>query len=169
MIGYFVARYWPHILIVAISATIVAVIGHAVWTWGYDTRDASAQGEIAKLKVQHAIEYADKADEALRETNRRYEAVGEAATAYERGKKDAEKASAGVVSGLLADKRRLHHEIGALYTERLSRDSAAAGELGPEAQRGAARLGAVVRVAAEQDAQIRALQEAYEALRRPAP
>lgn len=162
-------RYWPRALIAVCLLAIAWVIGSGLYQWGYDTRDASAQGEIAKLKVKHAIEYADKADEALRETNRRTEAVGEAATAYERGKKDAEKASAGVVSGLLADKRRLHHEIGALHTERLSRDSTAPGELSAEAQRGAARLGAVVRVVAEQDAQIRGLQQAYEALRRPAP
>lgn len=167
-----IARYLPHILIGLVLAAILGVVGHAVWTWGYDTRDASAQKEArerAEAQVVQALEYADAVDAAARESSRRVEAVAEAGLAYERGKEDAQKASAAVVAGLLGDKRRLHHEIAALATERLSRDSATAGELGTEAQRGAARLGAVVRVVAEQDAQIRGLQEAYEALRRPAP
>lgn len=158
------------------AAVVLAAICAAAWA-GWEWRDRSADAEIATLVAQHATELAGH-ERAARE-------AGERARAAERARAEdlaaiAEQSEVRIreiqseADALAADLRagnvRLRqHWQGAIATCGVSRDSAAALAAEREAElreQGAADL---VRLAAEADAQVRALQEAYEAMRRPAP
>jgi FtsZ-interacting cell division protein ZipA len=161
-----IARYLPHILIVAVLATIVAVVGHAVWTWGYDTANVRAEkiiGDFAKAEAEAQAK-------ARAEEQAKAAAVAKAAEEYERGKADAQAKADRVVADLRAGTVRLRqHWQAAVATCDVSRDSAAALAAEREAELRAESAARIVRIGAEADAKVRALQDAYEALRRPAP
>jgi len=155
---------------------VLAAICGAAWA-GWEWRDRSADLESAEMRAdaeRKLAEYARAESELqarYRQAERdRVEAVSRAAQEYERGKADAQAKAESVVADLRAGNLRLRqHWQGAVATCDLSRDSAAALAAEREAQlreQGAADL---VRLAAEADARIRAIQEAYEAMRRPAP
>jgi hypothetical protein len=152
-------------LVAALSAWLAFGVGKA----DGDKRANKAELALSHVQRDAAQQVASAEAKYRRVEQARTEAVNQAANEYERGLQDGKARADVVIAGLVDGTRRLRHEIAAYATERLSRDSAAPGELSEEALRGAESLGAVVRVVAEQDAQIRGLQDAYEALRRPAP
>jgi phosphotransacetylase len=137
----------------------------AIWQAGYDAANVRAEQVIREF-----AEAERNALQAAREIEqRRVNDLAALSRKHQQEIEDAQARADRIADELRAGNRRLRHEIAAYATERLSRDSAAAGELSEDAERGAAYLAAVVRVAAESDAQVRGLIEAYEALRKPAP
>lgn len=158
------------------AAVVLAAILGAGWAgWEWRDRSADIEAAEARAKAEKIIGDFAKAEAELQAKYRkaeqaRTEAVAEAASQYNKGVSDAQAKSAAVVADLRAGNVRLRqHWQGAIATCDLSRDSAAALAAEREAElreQGAADL---VRLAAEADAQVRALQEAYEAMRRPAP
>ena len=169
MIGYFVARYWPHILGVLIYTAIVGLIGHAVGEWQGNKRAAKAELALSHMERDTAYQLAEAEAKARQVEQRRVADLAELAAKHEKELQDAQARSDRVVDGLRAGTVRLRREIAAYATERLSRDSTAPAELSPAAERGAEHLSRVVRIGAVCDAPQAALIEAYEALRRPAP
>lgn len=158
------------------AAVVLAAILGAGWA-GWEWRDRSADIEAAEARV--------KAEKVIGEFHKAEREASERARLAERARVDGLAAIAeqsevrireiqseadAVVADLRAGNVRLRqHWQGAIATCDLSRDSAAALAAEREAElreQGAADL---VRLAAEADAQVRALQEAYEAMRRPAP
>lgn len=161
-----IARYLPHILIGLVLAAILGVVGHAVYTWGYDTANVRAEKIIADFAKAEAEAQA-KAREIER---RRVESIAEieAKHASELGRIESEVET--LVSDLRAGTVRLRqHWQAAVATCDVSRDSAAALAAEREAELRAESAARIVRIGAEADAKVRALQDAYEALRRPAP
>lgn len=170
MIGYFVARYWPHILIVAISATIVAVIAYSIGAASGDRRAAKAELALSHMERDAAYQLAEEQAKARALERAKAAAVAKVAEEYEREKADAQAKSEAVVAGLRAGTVRLRqHWQAAVATCDVSRDSATARHADEIAQLRAESAARIIRVGAEADAQVKALQEAYEALRRPAP
>ena len=170
MIAYFVARYWPHILGVLIYTAIVGLIGHAVGEWQGNKRAAKAELALSHLERDSAYRLAEEQAKARAEEQAKAAAVAKVAEQYEREKADAQAKSEAVVAGLRAGTVRLRqHWQAAVATCELSAGSAAARHADEITQLRAESAARIVRLGAEADAQVRALQEAYEALRRPAP
>lgn len=165
--SYLVARYWPHILGVLIYTAIVGLVGHAVGERHGNRRAAKAELALSHVQRDAAQQVAMAEAKARATEQRRVEDLAELAAKHEKELQDAQVRSDRVVADLRAGNLRLRqHWQGAIATCDLSRDSAAAIAAEREAElreQGAADL---VRLAAEADAQVRALQEAYEALRR---
>lgn len=154
---------------------LAAILG-AGWA-GWEWRDRSADAEMATLVAQHATEMAGhertarEASERARLAERaRVDGLAAIAEQSEVRIREIQSKADALAAGLRAGNVRLRqHWQGAIATCDLSRDTAAALAAEREAElreQGAADL---VRLAAEADAQVRALQEAYEAMRRPAP
>ena len=169
MIGYFVARYWPHILGVLIYTAIVGLIGHAVGEWQGNGRAAKAELALSHAERDWAYQLAEAEAKAREVEQRRVADLADLAAKHEKELQNAQVRSDRLVADLRAGTVRLRREIAAYATERLSRDSAAPAELSPEAERGAELVAAAIGVGASCDAQVMALQDAYESLRRPAP
>lgn len=167
---YLLARFWPHILIVVFYTAIVGVLGHAVGEWQGERRANKAELALAHVQRDAAQQVAMAEARAREIEQKRIESIAEieGKHAIEMGRIESEVET--LVSDLRAGNVRLRqHWQGAVATCDVSRDSAAALAAEREAElreQGAADL---VRVAAEADAKVRALQDAYEALRRPAP
>ncbi len=167
---YLLARYWPHILIVVFYTAIVGVLGHAVGDWQGDRRANKAELALAHVQRDAAQQVAVAEAKARQVEQDRAEAVAQVADAYEKGKADAQAKADRVVADLRAGNVRLRqHWQGAIATCDVSRDSAAALAAEREAELRAESASRIVRIGAEADAKVRALQDAYEALRRPAP
>lgn len=161
-----VLRYLPHALIATVLLAVAWFIGSGLYQWGYDTANVRAEkviGEFARAEAE--------AQEKARAAERQMaEAVAEAANEYERGMADARAKADRVVADLRAGNLRLRqHWQASVATCELSGSAAAALHAEQQAQLRAESAARIVRLGAEADAQIRALQEAYEALRRPAP
>lgn len=165
MIGYFVARYWPHILGVLIYTAIVGLIGHAVGEWQGNKRAAKAELALSHLERDTAYQLAEAEARARQVEQDRAEAVAKAAQNAEQRAKDAEaRADRAVAAG-----NELRKHWAGCATDLLSRDAATVAEL--ERQDGLRRsdLREVLRLVGRLQAQRDGLIEAYEALRRPAP
>ena len=151
---------------------ILAAIVGAGWA-GWEFRDRSADIEAAEARAHAEKVIGDfaKAEAELQAKYRkaeraRTEAVARASKQYAKGREDAQDKADAVVADLRAGNVRLRqHWQGAVATCGVSRDSAvalAAERYAELREQGAADL---VRLGAEADAQVRALQEAYEAMR----
>ena len=165
----------PYAREIGAVGVLAAILGAGWAGWEWRDRSADIEAAEAKAKAERVVSEYAKAEADLQAKYRkaeqaRTEAVAEAASQYSKGVSDAQAKSAAVVADLRAGNVRLRqHWQGAIATCDLSRDSAAALAAEREAElreQGAADL---VRLAAEADAQVKALQEAYEAMRRPAP
>lgn len=158
------------------AAVVLAAICGAAWA-GWEWRDRSADLEAAELraKSEQVIAEFHKAERDASERARRAEQAMVGAMAaidesYERGKADASAKSEAVVAELRAGNLRLRqHWQGAVATCDLSHSAAAARYADELAQLREEASGRIVRIGAEADAQVKALQEAYEAMRSPAP
>lgn len=167
---YLLARYWPHILGVLIYTAIVGLIGHAAGEWQGDRRAAKSELALSNAERDAAYQVAEAEAKARKVEQERAAAVAEAADAYEKGRADAQAKADRVVADLRAGTVRLRqHWQAAVATCDVSRDSAAALAAEREAELRAESAARIVRIGAEADAKVRALQDAYEALRRPAP
>ena len=159
-------RYWPHALIVVCVAALAWVAGTNLYQWGYDTANVRAEkiiGEFAKAEAEAQAK-------ARAEEQAKVEAVAKAADAYEKGKADAQAGYERDLADLRTGNLRLRQYWQAsVATCELSAGSAAALHAEQQAQLRAESAARIVRLGAEADAQVRALQAAYEALRRPAP
>lgn len=164
--SYLIARYWPHALIAVCLLAIAGVIGSGLYQWGYDTANVRAEkviGEFAKAE-------AEAQEKARAVEQRRAEDLAALDAKYQRELDDAKGKAESVAADLRAGNLRLRqHWQASIATCELSADSAAALHADEVAQLRAESAARIVRLGAEADAQIRALQEAYEALRRPAP
>lgn len=165
----FLIRYWPHALIVAVTATIVAFSAYSIGAASGDRRAAKAELALSHVERDAAYRLAEAEAKARETEQRRVADLAELAAKHEKELQDAQVRSDRVVAGLRAGTVQLRREIAAYATERLSRDSTAPAELSEAAERGAELVGAAVGVGAQCDATQAALIEAYEALRRPAP
>ena len=164
MIG--LIRYWPHALIAVCLLAIAGVIGHAVWTWGYDTANVRAEKVIGEFAKAEAVAQ----EKARAVEQRRAEDLAALDAKYQRELDDAKGKAESVAADLRAGNLRLRqHWQASIATCELSADTTAALHAEQQAQLRAESAARIVRLGAEADAQIRALQEAYEALRRPAP
>lgn len=167
---YLLARFWPHILIVVVYTAIVGVLGHAAGEWQGNKRASKAELALAHVQRDAAQQVATAEAKARQVEQDRAEAVAQAAQAYEKGKADAQSKADRVVADLRAGTVRLRqHWQASVATCGVSRDSAAALAVEREAQLRAESAARIIGVGAEADAKVKALQDAYEALRRPAP
>lgn len=158
------------------AAVVLAAILGAGWAgWEWRDRSADIEAAEAKVKAERVIAEYAKAEAELQAKYRKAEQArvdGLAAIAEQSEVRirEIQSEADALAAGLRAGNVRLRqHWQGAIATCDLSRDTAAALAAEREAElreQGAADL---VRLAAEADAQVRALQEAYEAMRRPAP
>lgn len=152
-------------IVASVVLALLLALGWSLWRTAENGRKADAanvRAEAAETRAEGLTRELADLRETL-DTERRRVAGLNAAAAREQEKireieADAERRTAGLVAGTV----RLRHEIGALYTAQLSRDSAAAGELGATAQRGAELVAAAVAVGAQCDARQQALIQAYE-------
>lgn len=168
--SYLIARYWPHILGVLIYTAIVGLIGHSVGERQGNRRAAKAELALSHMERDTAYRLAEAEAKAREIERRRVESIAEieAKHASELGRIESEVEA--LVSDLRAGNLRLRqHWQASIATCELSGSAAAALHAEHQAQLRAESAARIVRLGAEADAQIRALQEAYEALRRPAP
>lgn len=164
-IAKFIARWWPHILLCALSAAIAWLVTAAVWEARYQAIVADHATTVAEYATLQA-----EAQSAAREREHRMaEELAEVSSQYEGRIREIQSENDARVGELVAGTKRLRHEIAAYATASLSRDSASAGELSEAARDGAELVAAAIGAGAACDAQVIALQQAYEALRRPAP
>ena len=158
------------------AAVLLAAICAAAWA-GWEWRDRSADLEAAELRArsEQVIAEFHKAERAASERARnaeraRVEGLAVIAEQSEVRIREIQSEADALAADLRAGNVRLRqHWQGAIATCGVSRDSAAAFAAEREAElreQGAADL---VRLAAEADARVTALQDAYEAMRRPAP
>lgn len=154
----------PIFIMVCVGAVLAILVGGYRWAYGngYNAANVRAEQVIAEFHAAEAEAQA-KARQAEREKVERIAEI-EAWQASERERIESEVEI--LAADLVAGNLRLRREIAAYATRDLSRDAATTRELEEEARRGAEALAAAVRVAAEQDAQIAGLQEAYEVARR---
>lgn len=157
------------------AAALLVLIAGAFWA-GWEWRDRSADIAAAKVVAdanakiaEMAKAEADAQAKARNAEHRLAERNSEIEQKLAQELNNAKRREQNRVADLERGAVRLRREIGALHTERLSSSAAAAGELSQEARRGAELVAAAIAVGAACDAQVRGLQEAYEALRRPAP
>ena len=156
---------------------IAALLGLALLLWGaarayswaYDNGYNAANVRAEQVIAEFAQAEAEAANRARVAELRRIQAIAEISEQHEVRIREIQAENDARVGELVAGTKRLRREIAAYATERLSRDSAAAGEYSETAQRGATLVGEAVGIGAECDATQAALIEAYEALRRPAP
>lgn len=168
--SYLIARYWPHILGVLIYTAIVGLIGHAVGEWQGNKRAAKAELALSHLERDTAYRLAEAEAKARQVEQRRAEDLAALDAKYQRELDDAKGKAESVAADLRAGNLRLRqHWQASIATCELSGSAAAALHADEVAQLRAESAARIVRLGAEADAQIRALQEAYEALRRTAP
>lgn len=166
----FLIRYWPHALIVAVTATIVAFSAHSIGAASGDRRAAKAELALSHLERDTAYRLAEAEAKARQVEQRRVEDLAALDAKYQRELDDAKGKAESVAADLRAGNLRLRqHWQASIATCELSGSAAAALHADEVAQLRAESAARIVRLGAEADAQIRALQEAYEALRRPAP
>lgn len=161
----FLIRYWPLLLALAIGLGVGGWVGLGIGQAKGNSRAAIA--ELAKSNAER-----DAAQQvALKEAEYRAKEKGwteahiQLTAKHAEELKNAKAREDRTVAGLLSGERRLRHEIAALHTASLSRDSTVAGELGDEARRGAELVAAAIGVGAACDAQVSGLIQAYEAVR----
>lgn len=158
------------------AAVVLAAILGAGWA-GWEWRDRSSDAEMATLVAQHATEMAGheraarEASERARSSERaRTEDLAAIAEQSEVRIREIQSEADTLAADLRAGNVRLRqHWQGAIATCGVSRDSAAAFAAEREAELRAEGAADLVRLAADADARVTALQDAYEAIRRPAP
>lgn len=161
----FLARYWLHI-----------AVALALFAAGFGLADLLGDARTAKVQAAWSAEreamleaYVSDVQAAREREHRMAEELAEVSSQYEGRIHEIQSENDARVGELVAGTKRLRREIAAYATERLSRDSASAGELSEAARDGAELVSAAIGAGAACDAQVIALQQAYEALRRPAP
>lgn len=143
----------------------VLLLGAAFWA-GWEWRDRSADLKIMHRDLIEARAGNDALAKALNKERAKAEMLADIGRQYEQDKLAAKAAADALVGDLRAGNLRLRHELGALYTARLSSTAAHTVELGAAAQRGAELAAAAVGVGAACDARDRAWRAVAEADRR---
>lgn len=141
--------------IYATAALLLMALSFAAgWSWRGSRADAASnKAALSQAKAETV------AQQGAREAEHASAArANEIAESYERGKKDAQVTSDRIAADLRAGNLKLRHELGALYTAKLSSAAASAIELDAAAQRGAAITAAAIGVGAKCDAQAAGLQ-----------
>lgn len=147
-------RYIAGALAVLLAVAVVAAVVFRGVAHRADLRaDAAEQRAAALARSLEASEA------ARRKEYERAEALAAVADTYEQEKARAYAQADAVVDALRADTLRLREHWRGCETGRLSEASARAAELDAAAELRAEGAAALVRVAAEADAQIRALQQ----------
>lgn len=144
-----------------LAALLTAALGWSLWR----AERADSRADVMQARAESAEAYTRDLQSQVRTERARVEALNDIASQHEADKREIETRTAALVADLRAGNVRLRREIGAFYTERLSRGAAAAGQPSDAAQRGAELVAAAVGVGAACDARQRALVDAYEAVR----
>lgn len=161
----FLIRYWPLLLALAIGLGVGGWVGLGIGQAKGNSRAAIAELAQSNAERDAAQQVALKEAEYRAKEKGWTVAFSQLEAKHIEELKNAKAREDRTIAGLLSGERRLRHEIAALHTASLSRDSTIAGELEAAAQRGAAYLGSAVGVGAECDAVQAALIQAYEAVR----
>lgn len=144
-----------------LAALLSAALGWSLWR----AERADSRADVMQARAESAEAYTRDLQAQVETERARVEALNDIASQHEADKREIETRTAALVADLRAGNVRLRREIGAFYTERLSRDSTPAGQPSDAAQRGAELVAAAVGVGAACDARQRALVNAYEAAR----
>lgn len=147
--------------LLCIVLALTTALGWSLW----NAKRHDHRADVQQARAESAEAYARSLREQVEAERARVEAVNEIASKHEADKREIENRTAALVADLHAGNVRLRREIGAFYTERLSRGAAAAGEPSDAAQRGAELVAAAVGVGRACDIRQRALVDAYEAMR----
>lgn len=141
-------RYWPHLLALALAFGAGWHVGHAPGA----AKAAKAERALA-LQQRDAVQRVALAQESARtEERRNVEALAKVVAKQQQDLADAKLRETDLSGKLASGERRLRHEIAALYTAGLSRESAAANQPDPAAQRGAELVAAAIGIGAACDA-----------------
>lgn len=143
----------------AAALLLMALSFAAGWSWRGSRADAaSSKTALSQSKAETV------AEQAARKAEQAKAKQLESITAkYEQDKADAQDKQDAVAAGLAAGNLKLRHELGALYTAKLSSAATSAIELDAAAQRGAAITAAAIGVGAKCDAQAAGLQAVVKA------
>lgn len=161
------AAAWKYAAIASAVLGVAACIGCAFLAWRADA--LANRLSVTEARAVSAEAYARDLSANIETERKASEGMAAIATQEIEMRREIEQESEARVADLRAGTVRLRHEIGALYTAQLSQAAAAGAQPSGAAERGAELVAAAVGVGAQCDARQRALVEAYEAMRRPAP
>lgn len=153
----------PWLIVAAICVLGISVFGG----YEYGVRHELAKGELKmQLHLNEDSAAALAASDKLRAAEQRLVMVqNDISAAYEKGKKDAEATGQLVVADLRSGNLRLQNRWAGCEAARKLGYPATPGESGPEAGDREESAGRIVRAAAQCDAQVIGLQDAYNGVR----
>lgn len=146
------------ILLTILAAALLA-LGYSLWM----AERADKRADVAESELAFATAANDALVETLEIERAAAAKMAQVADTYEKEKADALDRESRLRADLAAGTVKLRHEIGALYTAKLSQGAAHSAELAVAAERGAEAVAAAVAVGAACDARDRAWRAVAEA------